>query len=290
MKKRVLVTKAKPITREKIKNWKPWRLEERSVATGKNLHLRILKGYAPPEFKQWVKQLAEDYHVKESDVWIGITESLRRAEWEVINHNSENKGFRRISIPFITVGEHPSVSGSIFDRELFYSRKAKKASDQLFSIEAAIESLSEEDRSFVRKRLQQHRFGKTALGSLLWLPTLASSSQQLVNLDQELVARGIEQLISGKKVNAIKYLSDSNRLKLLLTAIAREVSFIALPTRSEMQNELKKYNKSYFGRLIRVFIIENKHISRTQKDNLKVLMQKQDEIFEPLMRRLKIRN
>ncbi|MFH1199754.1 MAG: hypothetical protein V1708_01675 [Candidatus Micrarchaeota archaeon] len=251
-----------------LSKWEPWKLEPQSVRKGRNLHLRLFQGYASEHFQNEIARIAKDYRVKERSVWIGLVESIRKAQWMTYKELIEHEGYARTSLPYTIAHAGPAEGIGVLQNALKKARKTKDAS-ALFDFQPARNA---EVAAIMRglNNAFQHGF-----------VTLGASSSSIVGLDTMHVLSGIQQYLhSPGKVHP-----DT---KDLLQTIAREAIFTAHPQRH--YTALPAWLKiNTNDRAREQLAAEDALVKRKEERVTRTLIARHEQVFEPLTRRLGIK-
>ena len=94
--------------RKNLENWEPWKLNEKSVQDGKNLHMRIAKAYASNDFRDWLAERSGALGVEQDELLAGILEIVRHFEWETIKYLFANgEDDMKTSLPLTVININP---------------------------------------------------------------------------------------------------------------------------------------------------------------------------------------
>lgn len=129
--------------RKELEHWEPWRLNQKSIDTGKNLYIKAAKGYASERFLNWTKKEAEKAHITQDRFLAGIIESVRHIEWEAIKIMASKNIATEYTLPHLVIGSSPVVDLALFIDSLKEARKkaSKKKTAGLFSREESKKQL-----------------------------------------------------------------------------------------------------------------------------------------------------
>jgi hypothetical protein len=126
--------------RKELVHWEPWRLNEKSVETEKNLYIRVAKGYASESFLNWTIEEAEKHSITQNQFLAGIIETVRKTEWGTIKVMASKNIATEYTLPHLVIGNSPSSDVFIFHNTLQKIKKeaSKKNIVGLFSEEKAV--------------------------------------------------------------------------------------------------------------------------------------------------------
>lgn len=116
---------ASPSFRDTLHGHEPWRLHQRSVQMGTNLHLRIAMAFASSTFTDFIAERATSLAISPDEYLAGIIETIRYIQWETIKVMGNEDLIRTAGLPITIISNIPAADHVIFSKAWETARKTK---------------------------------------------------------------------------------------------------------------------------------------------------------------------
>ncbi len=259
-----------------LQNYEPWRLERRSLERGTNLHLKLAQGHASDGFKQWVARLASRHGVPEKEVWAGVIETIRKAQWETMKQLIEKRQFQKRALPFSIISDFPTSSLFVAENIALKTARKRRGTAGLFDKHKALLQLH--PNAALHLGIMDLGESVKRLGGRPLI--LASSGSQIIALHEQVLQQAFEEY------RHFQYPTEAVRS--FFGFIARETGAIAMPRQEFQALNAKLRSISHKDIERRVALEDKAGLKAFQEIGRTEVGEKHAEVFAPFLSRLKL--